>query len=454
MEDLKISINKTDFNTLLLVESAEEISKDIYLRLLNVVSGNILKILYVDNKDGITNISFSINSMINVKEIMDKKEFNSKLAEKLFRDLFAIQKKFINNLIPIENLALDINYIYYSINEEVFYFLFIPFENLSFVKNTISIVNEVKIYLEKMEMLDKSVIKDMNLYASSSFYSLKGLHDILLKEKLSFENNRDISFENEIEKEDFDYDVDDETVYSFDDLEEDDTFDEVFCDNVAIENEETTLDMESKKYLFLAILFELVYNTFLVIFAYKLSSSFEKPLQGVLGIVLVFTLINVIIVKNLFLEKIDYKNFLIGYKNKFKTLDKSSGSNNAHKSKYGKRLKNSDETTLLKNKISTEYSGLILYRKDTDENYFLSKDSTIIGRNKDVSDIVLDDETVGREHAVIKKEINKYCIIDFGSLNGTFINGERIKSKKKNFIKNGDVLSIANIEFEIKLKIS
>ena len=56
------------------------------------------------------------------------------------------------------------------------------------------------------------------------------------------------------------------------------------------------------------------------------------------------------------------------------------------------------------------------------------KNKINIGRNPDC-DIILDNETVSRYHATIEKTYNgEYIIQDLSSRNGTFVNGQKIKS--------------------------
>lgn len=54
--------------------------------------------------------------------------------------------------------------------------------------------------------------------------------------------------------------------------------------------------------------------------------------------------------------------------------------------------------------------------------FLINSDSTTIGRAPD-SDIFLDDVTVSRRHAQIKKSGSGYLIVDCGSLNGTYVAG-------------------------------
>jgi len=50
---------------------------------------------------------------------------------------------------------------------------------------------------------------------------------------------------------------------------------------------------------------------------------------------------------------------------------------------------------------------------------------THIGRHPD-SDVFLDDVTVSRRHAEVRRTLDGYELADVGSLNGTYLDGERI----------------------------
>ena len=57
--------------------------------------------------------------------------------------------------------------------------------------------------------------------------------------------------------------------------------------------------------------------------------------------------------------------------------------------------------------------------------FLLDQDVTTAGRHPD-SDIFLDDVTVSRRHAEFRREGSGYTVHDVGSLNGTYVNRERI----------------------------
>lgn len=59
--------------------------------------------------------------------------------------------------------------------------------------------------------------------------------------------------------------------------------------------------------------------------------------------------------------------------------------------------------------------------------FLLDADETTAGRHPD-ADIFLDDVTVSRRHAVFTRTDTGFRIVDKGSLNGTYINNDRVDS--------------------------
>jgi pSer/pThr/pTyr-binding forkhead associated (FHA) protein len=58
--------------------------------------------------------------------------------------------------------------------------------------------------------------------------------------------------------------------------------------------------------------------------------------------------------------------------------------------------------------------------------FLLDDDFTSTGRHPD-SDIFLDDVTVSRRHAEFYRDSDRFTVRDVGSLNGTYVNRERIE---------------------------
>jgi pSer/pThr/pTyr-binding forkhead associated (FHA) protein len=70
--------------------------------------------------------------------------------------------------------------------------------------------------------------------------------------------------------------------------------------------------------------------------------------------------------------------------------------------------------------------------------FTLDRDVTRLGRHPD-SEISLDDITVSRRHAEIHRADEGYTVADVGSLNGTYVNQERIDRAP---LRQGDELQI------------
>ncbi len=69
---------------------------------------------------------------------------------------------------------------------------------------------------------------------------------------------------------------------------------------------------------------------------------------------------------------------------------------------------------------------VVVRGENAGSRYALTSDRVRIGRHPD-SDIFLDDVTVSRRHAEILSDATGYQVVDVGSLNGTYVNGERIE---------------------------
>lgn len=75
--------------------------------------------------------------------------------------------------------------------------------------------------------------------------------------------------------------------------------------------------------------------------------------------------------------------------------------------------------------------------------FFLDSETTEIGRNPD-SDIFLDDITVSRRHAEItRKEGEGVKLNDVGSLNGTYVNKERVEEAE---LRSGDEIQVGKFK--------
>jgi RNA polymerase subunit RPABC4/transcription elongation factor Spt4 len=89
----------------------------------------------------------------------------------------------------------------------------------------------------------------------------------------------------------------------------------------------------------------------------------------------------------------------------------------------------------------TPMPGVLVLRRgiDSTESFPLAATRSVVGRNPD-STIFLDDVTVSRKHSEIEAAENGgYSIRDCGSLNGTYVNRERISEQ---LLHTGDEVQI------------
>ncbi len=81
---------------------------------------------------------------------------------------------------------------------------------------------------------------------------------------------------------------------------------------------------------------------------------------------------------------------------------------------------------------------VVLRGPNTGARFLLDADQVSTGRHPD-SDIFLDDVTVSRTHATFRREGDDFIVQDVGSLNGTYVNRERIEEAT---LKTGDEVQI------------
>jgi pSer/pThr/pTyr-binding forkhead associated (FHA) protein len=71
--------------------------------------------------------------------------------------------------------------------------------------------------------------------------------------------------------------------------------------------------------------------------------------------------------------------------------------------------------------------ALLVVRRGPNQGsqFLLEKDVTSVGRHPE-SDIFLDDITVSRRHAEVRRKEGGFFVHDMGSLNGTYVNRDRV----------------------------
>jgi pSer/pThr/pTyr-binding forkhead associated (FHA) protein len=98
-----------------------------------------------------------------------------------------------------------------------------------------------------------------------------------------------------------------------------------------------------------------------------------------------------------------------------------------------------DDVVVPMSELPTDTAVLIVRSGPQAGDRFALGDGTIrLGRHPD-SEIMLDDITVSRRHASITRTTDGYVVTDAGSLNGTYLNQERIDQA---LLHHGDELQV------------
>lgn len=84
-----------------------------------------------------------------------------------------------------------------------------------------------------------------------------------------------------------------------------------------------------------------------------------------------------------------------------------------------------DDVTAVENLPSGSAMLLVQRGPDAGARFLLDTDVVTVGRHPD-SDIFLDDISVSRRHATFTRSEGRYVIADLGSLNGSYVNRDRI----------------------------
>lgn len=86
---------------------------------------------------------------------------------------------------------------------------------------------------------------------------------------------------------------------------------------------------------------------------------------------------------------------------------------------------------------------LVIKGPNIGDKFFIDREESFIGRSPE-SDVLLDDITVSRKHVIIRKDEEGCRIIDAGSLNGSYLNGNIVEEA---VLQDGDRLQIGKYIF-------
>ena len=114
-------------------------------------------------------------------------------------------------------------------------------------------------------------------------------------------------------------------------------------------------------------------------------------------------------------------------------------------------LKPMENTQKLPNLKEECRQKLISLAPDLADHIYLRGDLTLIGKLKNTVDVVIDQPTISRMHAKLRRVDQEYYLTDLNSTNGTFVNGQRLESGQNQRINPGDQIRFAEIAYEFQI---
>ncbi len=94
------------------------------------------------------------------------------------------------------------------------------------------------------------------------------------------------------------------------------------------------------------------------------------------------------------------------------------------------------------------YARLRVIEGDNVPEYMMRTTTLKIGRNRD-QDLILNNDSVSRVHAVIKRKDGKFLISNLDANNGVYVNGSEVTSITE--VKHGDRIELGEVELEFRV---
>ena len=81
--------------------------------------------------------------------------------------------------------------------------------------------------------------------------------------------------------------------------------------------------------------------------------------------------------------------------------------------------------------------------------FIINKDEFTIGKKETNDGIITFNKMISRNHCKITNRNGQYAICDLKSANGTYVNGRKLPPEQISPIKNGDIVRLANSDFQV-----
>lgn len=113
---------------------------------------------------------------------------------------------------------------------------------------------------------------------------------------------------------------------------------------------------------------------------------------------------------------------------------------------------NGEQTDVDREKVGSDLLRIIAMNAPTRVEIIVTKDEFVIGKKAEICDGVIGfNKMISRSHCRINRIGNQYTITDLQSANGTYVNKIRLQPNQPYPIRNGDVIRLANSDFQVSM---
>ncbi len=491
---LKIEKKKNTINTWIEIECPEKENEHIKNMLGSLKKEN--RIYYLEEEE---KYIYNISKFIYLKEFLENHSDIESII-RILKDGIKVQEDCINYLIPLESILFDFHHSFIEKRGDQLDLIILPidisksdYQFKEWISEMISFLDS-RCDSESKEFLDK-LFTQINM----SSFCLNSLKDFIEREENKISKKEDAEKNKEDDKEEkliidkiskvakedifgkykndykmFENHYDD--IYQAKDFghnyHDDEDSREAFWKNDrprfqvdSLDNRKEKKNIEDKndkklskirdyKYFYL-ILFQILMFAALALLTFYLIGRFSNPKKAISGVLIIWGLINYFSSQEII--KLANKRETMKRKEKSKKNKKTSEEKRAFnvsedmKRNISDSIKTPMEGMNFDTELLNKYMGERFYLKNLDNRdvFLLNKNINLVGRKFDDVDIFLDDKSASRIHAAILLKNDKVYLQDNNSLNGSYINYNKIEPNESFPLKVGDEISFSRQRYKL-----
>ena len=171
---------------------------------------------------------------------------------------------------------------------------------------------------------------------------------------------------------------------------------------------------------------------------YDDSSSFENEIRT--GLVKLISGVSTLSSPKTMQLSADLSNGMLSFEDLYNLVKGGKGSVSGTESTNRNKERNKNEGTV----------RIIAMNAPIRVELTVTKDEFVIGKKAELCDGVISfNKMISRSHCRVNKQGNYYTVTDLQSANGTYVNRMRLQPNQPHVINNGDIIRMANSDFQV-----